>query len=110
MLDKFGENLCINDNVSVENNTLKSKCSNEVDLALLRSLISSMQADILSIKRTHINTFREEIKSVKSEIKTDLADTVVEAKNSLTEIQHLAERVTDNRPRSKVTSDKPERM
>ena len=88
-----------NDSVSVEHGTLKSAGSNDVELSLIRSLISSLQADILSLKQTNDN-LREEIESVKSEIKTvktDLADTVVESNNSLIEIQHLAERVTDDR-------------
>ena len=100
--ETYSQNDSMSTNSPVVFNT-NNHCKHDDDIALFRSLLTIVQADLFSLKQENNSLkteFKEDIKSIKSDVKllkSDISDAIDQLQTSASECHQAVERITDDR-------------
>ena len=78
-------------------------CKHDSDLALFRSILTTVQADIFSLKQENTtlrDEYKHDLKSIRADVvllKTDITEVIDKLQSAASECQQAVERITDER-------------
>ena len=92
-----------NEIICIDSSNTNTSCSHDSDIALFRSMLTTMQADLFTLKHENKSLredYQKELKSIKADVillKTDITESIDNLQETTTDCKQSVDRVTDER-------------
>ena len=92
-----------NHTVCIESSDTNVSCKHDSDISLFRSMLTTIQADMFSLKQENKSLredYQNELKSIKADVillKTDITEAIDKLQETATDCKQVVDRVTDER-------------
>ena len=92
-----------NETICIDSSDTNTSCSHDSDIALFRSMLTTIQADLFSLKHENKSLredYQKELKSIKADVillKTDITESIDKLQETATDCKQVVDRVTDER-------------
>ena len=102
-ISKYNQDSTQNDAICIDSSDTSVSCKHDSDIALFRSMLTTIQADVFTLKQENKSLredYREELKSIKDDVillKTDITETIDKLQETANDCKQVVDRVTDDR-------------
>ena len=102
-ISKYNQDSTQNDAICIDSSDTSVSCKHDSDIALFRSMLTTIQANVFTLKQENKSLredYREELKSIKDDVillKTDIRETIDKLQETANDCKQVVDRVTDDR-------------
>ena len=102
-ISKYNQDSTQNDAICIDSSDTSVSCKHDSDIAFFRSMLTTIQADVFTLKQENKSLredYREELKSIKDDVillKTDITETIDKLQETANDCKQVVDRVTDDR-------------